>query len=274
MVAARERDFKKPLKWFCVPQFFRYEKQQRGRLREFYQLNCDIIGEPSPAADAEIIKRAFRALAREVHPDVSDAPGAEDRFRELAQAYRILSTPNARLLYDRFGYRGPGNGGVPGEGRVIAELVVARLQARRGARRAVRIARLETCAACAGRGAAGGHAAVCPTCRGSGFLKHTSQASFGRLLQFGDCLDCAGTGRQLASVCRECGGEGRLAVEREREVVVPPGARDGDSVDLGDGESVRLRVRPLVDESRIVRYGAAAALAIAVAFLVFLVFFS
>ncbi len=55
MVAARERDFKKPLKWFCVPQFFRYEKQQRGRLREFYQLNCDILGEPSPAADAELV---------------------------------------------------------------------------------------------------------------------------------------------------------------------------------------------------------------------------
>jgi histidyl-tRNA synthetase len=55
MVAARERDFKKPLKWFCVPQFFRYEKQQRGRLREFYQFNADIIGEASPAADAELI---------------------------------------------------------------------------------------------------------------------------------------------------------------------------------------------------------------------------
>ncbi len=55
MVAARERDFKKPLKWFCVPQFFRYEKQQRGRLREFYQLNCDILGEASPAADAELL---------------------------------------------------------------------------------------------------------------------------------------------------------------------------------------------------------------------------
>ena len=54
MVAARERDFKKPLKWFCVPQFFRYEKQQRGRLREFYQLNADIVGEASPAADAEL----------------------------------------------------------------------------------------------------------------------------------------------------------------------------------------------------------------------------
>ena len=55
MVAAREKDFKKPLKWFCCPQFFRYEKQQRGRLREFYQFNADIIGESSPAADAEMI---------------------------------------------------------------------------------------------------------------------------------------------------------------------------------------------------------------------------
>ncbi|MEQ1853981.1 MAG: ATP phosphoribosyltransferase regulatory subunit [Chthoniobacteraceae bacterium] len=55
MVAARERDFKKPIKWFCVPNFFRHERQQRGRLREFYQLNCDIIGEASPAADAELL---------------------------------------------------------------------------------------------------------------------------------------------------------------------------------------------------------------------------
>ena len=62
MVAARERDFKKPMKWFCVPQFFRYEKQQRGRLREFYQLNCDIIGEASPAADAELLAVQIDAL--------------------------------------------------------------------------------------------------------------------------------------------------------------------------------------------------------------------
>jgi histidyl-tRNA synthetase len=55
MVAARERDFKKPMKWFCVPNFFRHERQGRGRLREFYQLNCDIIGEPSPAGDAELV---------------------------------------------------------------------------------------------------------------------------------------------------------------------------------------------------------------------------
>ena len=62
MVAARERDFKKPLKWFCAPQFFRYEKQQRGRLREFYQFNADIIGEASPAADAELVALAIAML--------------------------------------------------------------------------------------------------------------------------------------------------------------------------------------------------------------------
>jgi histidyl-tRNA synthetase len=62
MVAAREKDFKKPLKWFCCPQFFRYEKQQRGRLREFYQFNADIVGESSPAADAELIALAIDIL--------------------------------------------------------------------------------------------------------------------------------------------------------------------------------------------------------------------
>ena len=78
MVAARERDFKKPMKWFCVPQFFRYEKQQRGRLREFYQLNCDILGDASPAADAELLAvlidtlRAFGLGAEDFVVRISD----------------------------------------------------------------------------------------------------------------------------------------------------------------------------------------------------------
>ncbi len=78
MVAARERDFKKPLKWFCVPQFFRYEKQQRGRLREFYQLNCDLIGEASASADAELLAllidmlRAFGLSQQDFVVRVSD----------------------------------------------------------------------------------------------------------------------------------------------------------------------------------------------------------
>jgi histidyl-tRNA synthetase len=78
MAAARERDYKKPLKWFCVPQFFRYEKQQRGRLREFYQLNCDIVGDSSPAADAELVAvmidslRCFGLTERDFVVRISD----------------------------------------------------------------------------------------------------------------------------------------------------------------------------------------------------------
>ena len=75
MVAAREKDFKKPLKWFCYPQFFRYEKQQRGRLREFYQFNADIIGESSPAADAEMIAlRSISCANLDLHKRVRGAP--------------------------------------------------------------------------------------------------------------------------------------------------------------------------------------------------------
>jgi molecular chaperone DnaJ len=224
-------------------------------------------------ADVATIKRAFRGLAREVHPDVSDKPEAADRFQELARAYRVLTAPTARLLYDHVGYRGPGNGGFDGGGRVVGEVVLARPQARRGGRRTVRVARVETCPACAGDGPAAGETRQCPTCGGSGFAKLDGEASFGRLLQFDDCADCAGFGRVLAELCRECGGDGRLARERELEVVVPPGTCDGAFVPLPDGESVRVRVRPLVDEPRLVRYGAAAALAVAVAFLVFLLFF-
>ncbi|HET6408996.1 MAG TPA: histidine--tRNA ligase [Chthoniobacteraceae bacterium] len=86
MVAARERDFKKPMKWFCVPNFFRHERQQRGRLREFFQLNCDIIGEASPAADAELIAvlidmmRAFGLTAQDFVVRLSSRPAWQQFF--------------------------------------------------------------------------------------------------------------------------------------------------------------------------------------------------
>jgi histidyl-tRNA synthetase len=86
MVAARERDFKKPMKWFCVPNFFRHERQQRGRLREFFQLNCDIIGEGSPAADAELIAvqidmmRAFGFTAQDFVVRISSRPAWQQFF--------------------------------------------------------------------------------------------------------------------------------------------------------------------------------------------------
>jgi histidyl-tRNA synthetase len=86
MVAARERDFKKPMKWFCVPNFFRHERQQRGRLREFFQLNCDIIGEQSAAADAELVAvlidmlRAFGLTAQDFVVRISSRPAWQQFF--------------------------------------------------------------------------------------------------------------------------------------------------------------------------------------------------
>ena len=224
-------------------------------------------------ADHETIKRAFRERAREVHPDVSDEPEAAERFQELARAYRVLTAPTARLLYDRFGYRGAGNGGFEGDVDVVGEVVLAPLRAKRGARRTVWVSRLETCAACAGVGAAAGDTRECPTCRGSGVAKRAGEASFGRLLQFDDCADCGGSGR-VGGVCPKCGGEGRIGLERELEVVVPPRTRDGDLIAVADGEAVHARVTLFFDEPRVVRYGAVAALAVAIAFLVFLLFFS
>ena len=88
MVAARERDFKKPMKWFCVPNFFRHERQQRGRLREFYQLNCDILGDNTPAADAELVAvlidmlRAFGFTAQDFVVRLSSRPAWQRFFAQ------------------------------------------------------------------------------------------------------------------------------------------------------------------------------------------------
>jgi molecular chaperone DnaJ len=225
-------------------------------------------------ADFEAIKRAFRGLARKLHPDVSDAPGAEERFREVAEAYRVLSAPRARFVYDRLGHPVLGEGSSDSGSRVVVEVVLTPLEARQGVWRTILVPRLETCGACSGEDAREGRAAPCAACGGSGWVKHASQLRSARILQFEGCSDCAGTGWVEPTLCRECGGAGQVTREREIDVVVPAGARDGKLVALGDGEAARVRVRLVLDEPRLVRYGAAAALAVAVAFVVFLLFFS
>src|SRR6266540_3541908 len=79
---------------------------QTGRAKDYY----GVLGVPTEA-DGDTIRKAFRSLARALHPDVSDAPDAEERFRDVAEAYQVLSRPGRKRLYDRIGYRGPGNGG-------------------------------------------------------------------------------------------------------------------------------------------------------------------
>jgi molecular chaperone DnaJ len=126
-------------------------------------------------ADDETIRRAFHELARSWHPDVANAPDAEVRFRELAEAYSVLSRSESRALYDRYGYRGRGNAGfgdvVPvdaarGE-NIHADLELRSFEAEAGTRRVITFHAIVRCNACDGRGALG-DGEQCPDCKGTG----------------------------------------------------------------------------------------------------------
>ncbi|HSS81418.1 MAG TPA: DnaJ domain-containing protein [Gaiellaceae bacterium] len=227
-------------------------------------------------ADATEIKRAFRAKARLLHPDVSGDPDAEERFRELADAYAALSKPASRLLYDRFGYRGRGAWPAgPAQGLFdlwersrrrsagdVAEVELDFYEAARGGRQRVRYRARTACSSCTTR--------HCPTCDGRGNRRESLDDGDVRVLQLVTCEDCGGTGR-FAGACEECGGSGEVQGERETEVTVPSGVEDGARVPVGDdGEQVRIRVRPQPRDPAALRVAAALGLVAALGFLVFL----
>ena len=258
-------------------------------------------------ADADAIQKAFHARARELRPDVSGRPEADEDFRELAQAYEVLSKPQARLLYDRVGYRGVGHGGFedsdaagnvsglelydwivngrrPRRGEdVFAEVDLDEAQAEQGATKRVKLTRVDACETCGGNGVAPGAASnECAACRGRGWRKDASSLDAGTLLQLAPCDECDGSGISAARRCGECRGEGRVLRERKVRVRIPQGARNGQRLRLeGEGQRgaaggesgdawILVRVRPLPRDLRLVRYGAALALACAIGFLALL----
>jgi molecular chaperone DnaJ len=225
----------------------------------------EILG-VSPSADEDAIRRAFRTRARTLHPDVSDLPDAGARFHELAEAYRVLSKSETRLLYDRLGYRGPGNGRAGP--RFAAEVRLGYFEAAHGVTRELRLPGAATCTRCRGGGVTPGSARVCPECLGEGLFREVTYAESGRLLRVEVCLECAGEG-EVGEPCPDCRGEGRLSAERTVEVRIPPRTRDGDRIELDDVRVV-VRVEPPPPEPRFVRYAAAVALVLAVALLLYL----
>ena len=229
----------------------------------------EILGVGRGASEAEI-KRAFRKLARELHPDVSDAPDAAERFRELAEAYDVLSDPRTRELYDRHGAAGLRRGGYtpgafdfgdlsdvfsaffgeslfgrPPPGRqargadltVVAEVSLA--EAFAGTTLRVPIRAAGDCERCGGSGAEPGTDVVtCPTCGGAGRIQHVSQSVFGQFVRSGTCPGCDGRGRVVATPCSACEGAGRDLVDRALDVEVPPGIHDGQRIRLrGEGHA-------------------------------------
>ena len=227
-------------------------------------------------ADDDTIRRAYRALARELHPDVSEQTDADERFREVTAAYGVLSKPSARFLYDRFGYRGRGGGFGPraaGASRVVAEVALDPIEADRGARREVRFHTEEACDLCRGTGAVPGTATrTCGTCGGRGRRRISAGLGVGRWLQIERCADCAGLGRVFARPCPECRGAGRVTKRRVLNVRIPPGVEDGTRLRvLGEEEQDHLLVRILPGpiDSPAVRWTATVLLLAAVGLLVY-----
>jgi molecular chaperone DnaJ len=230
----------------------------------------DLLNVPRGASDGEI-KQSFRSLARELHPDVSSAPDADRRFREVAEAYEVLSDPERRALYDRFGKAGLQRGGFEpaftdfgsvadifaaffgedlggaagqrtrsqrgGDVQVVAQIDLDEAFTGVTARVPVEVA--SPCERCDSSGAEPGSSArACPTCGGAGAVRTVSQNIFGQFVQQRACPDCGGAGEVLAQPCSECTGEGRRLVRRELEVEIPAGIHDGQQIRVrGEGHA-------------------------------------
>jgi molecular chaperone DnaJ len=221
---------------------------------------CVVLGLERDASEQQV-KKAFRQLARELHPDVNahDAD-AEEKFKEAAEAYEILSDPERRATYDRYGYDGLRSGGYapnfdafgsigdlfnaffggsvrtgPAQGGDIAvQVQIDLLEAARGAQLQVAYEAIERCSHCAGNGAEPGTPIeTCARCGGSGQLQAVTRTPFGQMMRTMVCDACEGDGRVPAEPCRECRGRGRRARRRELDVDVPAGIADGQRIRLG-----------------------------------------
>ncbi len=239
--------------------------------RDYYE----ILGVPRNASQEEI-KSAFRRLARQYHPDVSDAPDAEERFKEINEAYGVLSDPEKRRRYDQFGRAGLGDlGDMPdfatmdfsdlfeellgsfgfGFGRTAGRarrprrgrdlqmpLSLTFEEAIFGVEKTIEITRNDTCDRCHGSGSEPGTTPQrCATCGGSGEIRQVRQTIFGAMMQTEVCPSCGGRGEVIPTPCHACQGSGRARKTVQKVVAVPAGVDDGTQIRLaGEGEAGSL----------------------------------
>ncbi len=232
--------------------------------RDYYE----ILGVNRSATDDDI-KRAFRRLAKQFHPDANSGDdGAAEKFKEIGEAYQVLSDPEKRQVYDRYGHNapqgGPGDfsGGFGGFADIMEEFFGfgTRAAARRGPQpgahlkynltvsfeeavfgvdKELEIPRLETCPTCHGSGAEPGTTPIrCPQCHGSGEARRVQQSIFGSFVNVATCPRCEGEGEIVSTPCSTCRGQKRVQVTRKISVSVPPGVDDGMQIRLtGEGEA-------------------------------------
>ncbi|OQA46698.1 MAG: Chaperone protein DnaJ [Chloroflexi bacterium ADurb.Bin325] len=224
-------------------------------------------------ADENAIKSAYRRLARQHHPDVNKSDDAEERFKEINEAYEVLSDADKRAAYDRYGHAatqggfgaGPGGagfGGFPGFGDIFEEffggmggmrsaargpargadlrydLEITFQEAVFGAEKEIEIPRQELCPVCQGSGAEPGTKPIrCPQCNGTGEVRRAQQTILGQFVSVSTCPRCNGEREIATTPCTNCRGQRRVQVTRKLAVNIPAGVDDGMRIRLaGEGE--------------------------------------
>ncbi len=230
--------------------------------RDYYEL----LG-VSQSANQDEIKRAYRRLARKYHPDVNKDAGAEETFKEINRAYEVLSEPEVRARYDRFGEAGVGGAGAGGfqdmgdmggfadifesffggfgggvgqsggGGRrrgpsrgddLRLDLKLDFKEAIFGGEKEIKISHLETCGTCTGSGAKPGtRPKTCGTCSGSGQVRRTTRTPFGSFAQVSPCPTCSGTGEVVEDRCETCNGSGHRQENKKLKITIPAGVDNG-----------------------------------------------
>jgi molecular chaperone DnaJ len=238
--------------------------------RDYYE----VLGVPRDASESDL-KSAFRNLARKYHPDVNDAPDAEEKFKEINEAYGVLSDADKRAAYDRFGHqgvRGPnggpgfetvdfsdfadifgdmfGFGGFGNRSRTASrtaprrgadlqyQVVISFKEAVFGADKEIEVTKDERCDTCGGDGAKPGTSPkTCPDCQGRGEVRQTRQTLLGSMVQVTTCPACQGRGKVIETYCPTCSGHGKVRTTRRKKVSIPAGVDDGTRIRLaGEGQ--------------------------------------
>ncbi|MEB3100711.1 molecular chaperone DnaJ [Ferviditalea candida] len=232
--------------------------------RDYYE----VLGVGKNASEDEI-KKAYRKLARQYHPDVNKTPGADEKFKEAKEAYEVLSDPQKKATYDQFGHVDPNMGaggfssqdfgfgdifdmffGGGGGGRrnpnapqrgadLQYTMTIEFKEAVFGKEMDIQIPRTEECDTCHGSGAKPGtHPETCSVCKGTGQQEYVQQTAFGRIVNRRSCSTCGGTGKIIRDKCPECHGSGKLKKHRKIHVKIPAGVDDGAQLRIsGEGEA-------------------------------------
>ena len=232
--------------------------------RDYYQ----VLGIPRSATDEEI-KKAFRKLALQYHPDRNKSDGASEQFKEVNEAYQVLTDPKKRSAYDSFGHAGLGSNGSRGfdgfenfggfgdifdaffggsttrsrassrwGGDLQYSITISFEEAVFGAEKEVEVHRTEVCGRCKGtRSEPGSSPSVCPNCGGAGEVRRAHQSIFGQFMQVTSCNTCRGEGRVITDPCSRCRGKGTEVRDRKLVVGIPAGIEAGTQIRLsGEGE--------------------------------------